>query len=376
MPISKYRFYYHTYFSTRPKNPRKIQLFYRKMTTETPQFATSCGKLYRCDICDLTTSRKNDYEKHILTGKHLKKAKMITMTTNVVQNRNSNVCECGSTYSCRQNLYRHRKKCSMVIENSESDVEFPKENTDVSTKNASMVTTLTKTSEEMSTENSQITSELNTDVLLSLVNQNKELQGLLTKQQEQMKAQQDFMKEQQEQMKIQQEQIKSMVPRIGNSTTNKLNLNIFLNETCKDALNITDFIKSLPLCLKDLDNTGKLGYVDGISKIFIDGLSSLELTKRPIHCSDLKREILYVKDNDVWEKENQEKERMKKAIKHLGRANTKQLPKWVEENPDCTQQDSQKNNMYHQIIQNTMQPHDEKNTRNIIRNIAKNTILP
>ena len=176
----------------------------------------------------------------------------------------------------------------------------------------------------------------------------------------------------------QQKQIGEIIPKIGN-TTNKFNLNVFLNEQCKDAISLHDFISNLELLPEDLEDTGKLGYVDGIAKIINRGLQEMELTKRPIHCSDIKREVLYVKENDVWEKENMEKNRMRKAIEFISRANIKQIPSWVVANPASQEIGNSKNNEYMKIIENVIDTHDvgehSKNVTRIIKNVAKNVVL-
>ena len=178
-------------------------------------------------------------------------------------------------------------------------------------------------------------------------------------------------------MKKKDEQMDKLLPLIGNNNNNinnQVNINVFLNEDCKDALNIKDFVNSLQLQLKDLDNTGKLGFVEGTSKIFIDGLNKLEITKRPIHCSDIKEETLYIKDNDIWEKENKNKDKMKKAIDEITEQNMKQMPEWVKENPTFANDEE-----YLKVISNIMNVMDHnkhnKQKEKIINNVAKETLI-
>jgi len=171
-----------------------------------------------------------------------------------------------------------------------------------------------------------------------------------------------------------------IIPLIGNNNNNnsnnnsQFNINVFLNEDCKDALNIMDFVDSLQLQLKDLDNTGKLGFVEGTSKIFIEGLNKLEITKRPIHCSDIKEETLYIKDNDTWEKENKNKDKMKKAIDKITDINMEQMPEWVKENPKFANDDE-----YLKVISNILNVMDKgkqnKQKEKIIKNVAKETFI-
>jgi predicted MPP superfamily phosphohydrolase len=172
-----------------------------------------------------------------------------------------------------------------------------------------------------------------------------------------------------------------MIPKIGNTTnniTNKFNMNIFLNEDCKDALNLMEFVDSLKIQMKDLVNTGKSGFVNGITNIFIRGLRELEMHKRPLHCSDLKREVLYVKDNDTWEKENENKDKITKAINAIKRNNMQQITGWLEENEDTIVNDKEKSDEYLQILQQSLGGNEEqqdKNIQKIIKNVAKEVCI-
>jgi hypothetical protein len=165
----------------------------------------------------------------------------------------------------------------------------------------------------------------------------------------------------------------------NNTTNNNFNLNLFLNEKCKDALNIMDFINQLQLKLSDLDMVGRVGYSEGISKIFIRGLKELDICKRPIHCSDLKRETLYVKDKDAWEKDNDDKTKLKLAIKHISAKNVKNISAWIEEHPESENIDTKKHMEYHNIIINATggltNEEDEKNYNKIIRNVAQEVVI-
>jgi hypothetical protein len=158
-------------------------------------------------------------------------------------------------------------------------------------------------------------------------------------------------------------------------TNNKtFNLNFFLNETCKDAMNIMDFVDSLKIQLSDLESVGKLGFVEGISNIIIKNLKALEFNKRPLHCSDSKRETIYIKDENKWEKENQEKNKLRKAIKYIAHKNLKMLPEFKAKYPDCIYSDSIKSDQYNKLIIETMGGNgnnDDEKENKIIKNIAK-----
>jgi hypothetical protein len=289
------------------------------MLTNTDIFEHIKSPNFSCEKCCYITNNKKDYKKHLLTAKHIK-----TYNGKI---QSYSMCECGKKYKHRQSLHTHRKQCTSIVENKPVDT----------------------------------------------INSNTELKEMFIKVVEQNQA---ILLENQEMRKLLQETI----PKIGNvtnnmNTTNKFNLNFFLNEQCKDALNIMDFVNSLQIQLEDLENVGKLGYTEGISKIFIRGLQELDVFKRPVHCSDLKRETLYVKDKDAWEKENNENDRIKLAIKHIAHKNIKQLPNWVDENPASNDYETKKHLEYVQIVSESMgaltKDDDIKNYNKIIKNVAQ-----
>jgi len=165
----------------------------------------------------------------------------------------------------------------------------------------------------------------------------------------------------------------------NNTTTNHFNLNVFLNETCKDALNITDFVNSLQLQVKDFETTGRLGYVEGISRIILHGLRQIDVHKRPLHCTDIKREIVYIKNNDMWEKEGPEKERLQKAVNRVAQMNLNQLQKWQEQNPECSRIDTKENEEYLHLslvaLGGQTQEEDEKYMDKILKNVMKEVVI-
>lgn len=292
-----------------------------------PNLAPEKKNKYFCESCDYSTCRKSQWDRHILTGKHLsneKRNQKVPYDNNVTIIIESHKCGCGRTYKYYSGLCKHQKICQFIVKKEETQI---------------------------------ISTNENTNELLSIIlNENNELKKLLNEQ---------------------QKQIGEMIPKIGNTTnntTNKFNLNVFLNTECKDAISIMDFAKSLEIQPQDLEQTGRQGYVNGLTKIILKGLSELDLHKRPIHCSDLKREVLYVKDDKEWAKENEDREMMKKAIKYIRRTNIKQIPNWVDENPDCTNSGGSKNDLYMNIIQNSMgsaeEDVEEKNMNKIIKNVA------
>jgi len=245
---------------------------------------------FYCEKCDFKCSKQSNYMNHLLTLKH----KKIT-NDDTISPKNADkgfLCECGKSYTHRQGLWKHKKTCS-VTESKNKD-----------------------------------------DLINYLIKENSELKTMVL----------DVCKN------IQPSNVNSH----NNSYNKTFNLQIFLNEQCKDAMNIMDFVNSLNLQLSDLENVGKLGFIDGISNIIIKNLKALEVTQRPVHCSDSKREILYVKDEDKWEKENEEKNKMKKAIKTIAHKNCKLIPEWKEKNPDCVNSYSKKSDEYNKIIIESM----------------------
>ena len=165
----------------------------------------------------------------------------------------------------------------------------------------------------------------------------------------------------------------------NNNIDKAFNINFFLNETCKNAMNIDEFVSSIEPTLEDLENVGRVGYVEGISKIIIDKLNNTEITERPIHCSDLKRETLYIKDNNEWNKETENKVILTNAIKHVAHKNMKQIPEWTKIHPEYKDSKSKENDRYLQIVSESMSGTNEdetnKNYSKIIKNIVKETVI-
>jgi len=303
-------------------------------TTNTPKNA----KIYSCKSCYFKCSKKSDWDRHISTAKHKLKQNETTNTP-----KSAKLCTiCNLTFNSRTTLWRHKKTCTTI------------------TSEVALITN------EIISSDSELELEEPTlkEMFIKVVEQN---QAILLENQEMRKL------------------LQETIPKIGNTTTNtttnnnSFNINFFLNEQCKDALNISDFVEQIKLQLSDLDMIGKVGYVEGMSKIFIRNLRELDVFKRPIHCSDLKRETLYVKDQNSWEKENGENNKIKRAIKQVECKNIKQIPKWNEENPDADNTDSKKHLEYHNILIESMGgstlQDDNKKRDKIIRNIAKEVLI-
>lgn len=290
--------------------------------------------LFSCEKCDFSCSKKSNYDKHLMTRKH-----EIRTNSNKKMPKNAApfMCsKCSKEYTSRSSLWYHAKKCNIDVVVQSVDI--------------SSSTCITKVTNENTSKIDNINIK---DMFLEVIQENKELRKT----------------------------IQTMIPKMGNTTnhiTNKFNMNIFLNQDCKDAINIMDFVESLKIQMDDLIHTGKVGFVDGITNIFIQGLRELELHKRPIHCSDLKRDVLYVKDNDMWEKENEGNEKVKKAIHFIKRNNIQQINSWVVENPECMSENNIKNDDYMQIVHHSLGgtgSQQDKNVHKIIKNLAKEVYI-
>jgi len=320
-------------------------------------------KFFHCEICDYTCCEKQRYQRHCQTKKHIgnignqktKLKKFDKQTDNIchvydVENTINNEyhyddgnignqkaklknnvihsCFCGSTYSNRSGLWKHKKNC-----------DFIKSNTCIS----------------------------NNDSNINNINDNEIIK--------------DF-------MIIMKEVVKNGMTNTNSNNTNSnntnnihntFNLKVYLNETCKNAINLSEFIQNIEPTIEELELTGREGYVKGITQIFSSRLDETKPEETPIQCSDSKREIFYVKENNVWNKEDEEKTLLTKALRQLSQKNIGAILRWKELNPDCTHSDSRKNDKFLKITCNSMPGSTEEecdnNYKKIISNIAKKTTI-
>jgi hypothetical protein len=310
----------------------------------TYKFVPKNPQKFHCANCDYLTCNKKDYTKHVSTQKHqiltsdLQKIPKKPIT-NIPQ---TNICECGNIYKHRQSLFNHKKKCI-----------FNKSN-------------ILNTSNIHTVENENNPQQINfdTNIVLELVQKNQEFQKeMFIDMQKQMF---DFMKD-----KIGDNNSTNIMNHSNNKT---FNLQFFLNETCKDAMNISDFVESVKLQVSDLENVGKVGYIEGISNIIIQNLKAMDVNKRPVHCADQKREVMYVKDENIWEKEDENNKKLRKAIRMIAHKNICMFKEYREKYPDCEEYDSKKNDQYNKIVYESMGgkgDNDFDKDTKIIKKIAK-----
>ena len=279
---------------------------------------------YYCKNCDYITSKKSSFTNHLASAKHKKQSLGDAGDANYaffMPEKKYNCDTCNRQYTSRNGLWKHKKSCTEKSDNQTIDKE--------------LIMMLLKQNAQLIEHNSEL---VKNGIHHTTTNSHN-----------------------------------------TNSNNKTFNLHFFLNETCKDALNISDFVNSIQLQITDLEETGKLGYVEGISNVVLRNLKELDTTRRPIHCSDLKREILYIKDDNEWIKDSNEKEKIKSVIKQVANKNMKKIPEWVKENPDCYNSNSKNNDTYLQIVSNSMSgstvEEQHMNLNKIITKLAKEVAI-
>ncbi len=293
-------------------------------------------KKYACETCDYNTSKQFDYMKHLSTLKH---KNQVLGDISCEKVASAYECICGKKYNHASSLWNHKQKCIQLPTTIEASVSKQPQDDDQS----------------------------QTNLILELVKQNQEFKQLLI---EQNKTIIEVAKN---------NQINNTINNNTNSHNKTFNLQFFLNETCKDAMNMKDFIKSLELSMPELEKMGELGFAEGMSRVFVNRLNSLDVTKRPIHCSDVKREIIHIKDDNKWERDNANLDRLRKIIKQLTHKNILRVDDWKKANPGCTEYNSRKNDQYLKLNMEAIGPVDEADEKRdfgkIIRRVAENTAI-
>jgi hypothetical protein len=315
------------------------------MVTDDNKKCQKNADFFYCDFCDFICCKKSNYTSHLLTPKHqkhengnkngnnygnkvsLKNAEKCRILTS------SYMCNCGKEYKHLSGLSRHKKICSNQTNYNDSHVltnfvlEVVKQNKELTLQNQELTNKILESLNDVMKNGIQNTNSYNTNI---------------------------------------------------NSNNKSFNLQFFLNETCKDAMNMMDFVESIQLQLSDLERIGEVGYVNGISNIIVQHLKELDITKRPVHCTDKKREIMYIKDNNKWEKEEDEKKNIRKFIKKVANKNIRLLQKFKEAHPDCIHSDSRYSDQYNKIIVESMGgsgDNDVEKEDKIIKNITKHVLI-
>jgi len=289
--------------------------------------------IFGCEICDFNCSKESDWDRHILTSKHKNRTKLNDLEPKNAEN-NFTCQNCNKTYKARNSLWYHKQKC-LQQENKILDAS------------SNEVIVLTNLVLEMVKSNGDLQKQVLEVSLLcekNVTNNNS---------------------------------VNNSHNNI-NSHNKTFNLQFFLNETCKDAMNIMDFVDSIKIQMSDIESIGELGFVNGMSKLIIKNLNALAENMRPVHCNDPKRDSLYVKDANVWEKEDSDNKKIKKAIKYISHKNICSIPEWRKKYPDCIYSDSKKSDQYNHIVVEAMGgpgDNDDEKADKIVKKIAKEVTI-
>jgi hypothetical protein len=310
------------------------------LTKKSPKIS---HKFY-CETCNYKCSKQSEYNKHLSTAKH----KKLTNLTNFTPKNaapNMHICDvCNKQYKSRMGLWGHKKKC-------------------IGTSKTETTTNIVYNKTHSSTQ------PTDNSAMMELLKQNQEFKELLIEQQQ----------ENQELQKQLLEAVKEGKHITNNTQNNKFNLNFFLNEQCKDAINMSDFLESMTLDMEDLTETGRLGFVNGISRILVNKLRELDTYKRPLHCTDLKRETLYIRDNDVWEKEENSKQKLKELVDRVANKNCKTMKQWTEIHPNYTEMDTPENQEFMRLSDTVLGGFGEQESKQfrdrIIRSVIKEVVV-
>jgi hypothetical protein len=320
------------------------------MATEFSENSENKHHKFYCKTCDYKCFKKQFWIQHINTQKHKSASgNGVAKNGNILETTCKFKCDCGKHYEDRTGLWKHKKKC--ILKNSDSNID----------------TELNNSYTEL---NSNDNNNNNDELIQYLINENKEFKNLIL----------EVCKNVQGTNNINNMNNNNVTHT--NSHNKSFNLQFFLNETCKDAMNMSDFIDSVKLQLSDLESVGKLGFVDGISNIIIKNLEALDVVKRPVHCSDSKRETMYIKEHDKWEKDDTEMKQMKELVRTVRDKNISLIATWRDLYPECVKSNSKKTSQFNQICMEAFggETGGEKGTKQekedkIISRIAKSVVI-
>ena len=315
---------------------------------------------FQCEKCKYSCSKRSEFEKHIKTIKHN------TTDTTIMQHKKypDHVCNCGKIYSHRASLYNHMKKCNYsndynMIDKPDNMSKNQEENavndSDIDYK--SMVMELIKNANNNN----------NTDTIMELIKQNQEFKELII---DQNKTIMDL-----------STRTNNITNNNNNNTINNnqnFNLNFFLNNTCKDAMNMSEFIENMDVNFKDIEYIGRNGYVNGMTNMILSRIKDLDVTKRPLHCTDLKRETMYIKDNDEWSKDTPDNTQLRNMVKIVAKHNQYQFPLWREKHPSSDDMNSATFEFSLKMIQNILGDVGEEHIKldnKVMRNLSKHILV-
>ncbi len=303
---------------------------------------------FMCEKCDFTTSKQNEYDRHIETNKHKRLHGLQEQNSIVIESKTFN-CKCGKIYRHHTSLAKHKHCCK--------GLNIPD--------NISVVSSTDNNKEQLTggsvsfNENVIITK----DMFMAILNDRQEMMKIIKS------------------LSEQQHNNTTINDHSSNNCNNTnchnptFNMNMFLNEKCKDAMNMKDFVNSIQLNMTDLENVGRLGYVEGMSNIFIDNLQKTDIYKRPVHCSDVKRETIYVKENDQWEREEPDHPKMTNAVLAVEQKNVVLVNEWAKANPRCMNSNTRENETYFRLSKVVTDGEKDGNIDKVIRKVAKKVTI-
>jgi len=311
---------------------------------------------YNCEPCNFTTDNKTDYERHLTRKKHILKTMPVDPEPSYISN--TYTCHfCHKSFKCRTSIYKHKAVCKEAKITTESTAAPTTTTTNTNTNTTTNTTTPTEQYLlEVITKNQELTS-----AMMILIQQNTELQSKLV----------EFC------MNNPTNTNSHNMTNSNNTNCNNptFNMNLFLNEKCKDAMNMKDFVNSIQLNMTDLENVSRLGYVEGMSNIFIDNLQKTDVYKRPVHCSDVKRETLYVKEDDQWEREGPDHVKMTNAVLAVEHKNVVLVNEWAKANPRCLNSNTRENEIYFRLSKAATDGEKDGNIDKVIRKVAKRVVI-
>ena len=343
------------------------------------------AKTYFCEKCLYKTNKKNDWQKHLITRKHL----LETSGNKKVADSLMECKTCNKIFKTRAGLWKHEQKCQksrtkeggekvekkkLLDENVEDEVENAKKLVENYMVNSSSTLegknkntpknakSMAKKRHKKRGEKQYFESEKNEVLINEIKKITKTVNTVMETQSKLLDT-----------INNQQEIINDLVPKVGQ--TNNFNINVFLNETCKNAINMSDFVKSLQIKFEDLNYTKEKGLIEGVTSVMVNGLKELKMDERPIHCMDSKRDVLYIKDNDSWEKET-ENNKLTKSIADIVNMERRAINEWVDKNPDW-EKTEQGRNEYLNLVKTVMSNDlgSEESRQKVIKNIAKQTTV-